>query len=305
MSEPHAFPHFLIIGAEKAGTTSLYTYLNLHPQITMCRRREPAFFCKPEIYARGWDWYVDQFGTVAEGQVVGEASPQYSIDCDFPGTAERIFHDLPDVKLLYIVRHPVRRLESAWMHYRCHGRRRLGQTVFPILHKAVHAVQGLIDASSYWRQLSLYRECFPDEQILLLFLEDLSTDSQTTMKRIFEFLDVAPSVSLDASALTPQNVTLGRRVDRDWVNWLRRVPGINVLDRLGRKTPLRSLGNRILRRQIIGRPIWNPKVLAWVEDQLRDDARSLLEYAGKPMDFWDLAVSDSLLPRLVEAGRGP
>lgn len=284
-------PDFLVIGAEKAGTTTLHELLDKHPDISMSDPKEPSFFCQEAIYDRGWDWYR-QFFSTATGRVLGEASPAYTIDVDFPGTADRIARDLPEAKLLYIVRDPIARIESAWMWYRAHGRHKLGQRVFPPLERAVHEVAGLVEGSRYWHQLSLYRDHFPDDQIHVLFLEDLRRDPEGTLQAGFEFVGVDPAVAIEDPAHVA-NESAGQRMDTDFVTRLRTIP---ALEALRHRSPavLRRTAARMLKQKITGRPTWEPGTLARVETELRADAAALLDYAGKPADFWSLGARASV-----------
>ncbi|MEZ5721509.1 MAG: sulfotransferase [Paracoccaceae bacterium] len=85
---PRLLPQFIIIGAMKSGTTTLYRYLDLHPAVEMSRDKETDFFLTEKNRARGLDWYAAQF--TSEARVRGEASPNYTKRRDFPGVPERL-----------------------------------------------------------------------------------------------------------------------------------------------------------------------------------------------------------------------
>ena len=89
-------PDFIIIGAAKAGTTSLYAMLDRHPDIFMPRQKEPEFFARDDLYAQGLDSYAENFAGAKPGQVVGEASTLYSLSPLFGQTAARIKEHLPE-----------------------------------------------------------------------------------------------------------------------------------------------------------------------------------------------------------------
>ena len=109
-------PDFIIIGAAKSGTTSLYKYLCRHPQIFMCTPKEPDFFSIDANYFKGIDWYYSLFNEASPTQVCGEASTTYSRWHQHPKAAERIYQSLGQVKLIYIMRHPVDRAYSFYVH---------------------------------------------------------------------------------------------------------------------------------------------------------------------------------------------
>ena len=104
---------FIIIGAQKAGTTSLFRYLNEHPNIYMPPGKENPFFSDNETFARGWAWYINEYYNEAPAERVwGKATPPYMT---YPGVPGRIRRILPDVKLIALLRNP---LERAYSHYR-------------------------------------------------------------------------------------------------------------------------------------------------------------------------------------------
>ena len=78
-------PNFLVIGAAKAGTTSLYHYLRAHPQIYMSERKELNFFIEKDGWEKGQEWYEKQFERAGDAVAIGEASPNHSKYPLFPG----------------------------------------------------------------------------------------------------------------------------------------------------------------------------------------------------------------------------
>lgn len=103
-------PNVLVIGAMKAGTTSLHRHLDLHPEIGMSERKELHLFTRPD-WRQHLDWYTGHFSSAAPVQ--GESSPNYTKRRLFPGVPARIAAALPEVRLIYILRDPVERMRSA------------------------------------------------------------------------------------------------------------------------------------------------------------------------------------------------
>lgn len=176
-------PRLLLIGAQKAGTTSLAAILERHPHIALGRSKEPDFYAR--FWERGFDWYRGNYPTGAPWLV--DASPSYS--AGFPGAdgkelpvAERIAAHVRDPRFLYLVRDPVRR---AWSSY-WHAVRFEGETQPP--------EDALTPASSYLRQgcyadrLVPFLARFPREHLLVLEFESFVRDQQATIDTITDFL---------------------------------------------------------------------------------------------------------------------
>ena len=107
-------PNFLVIGAQKSATTTLCDLFSQHPDVYISNPKEPHFFAKNEVYAKGWDWYKKLFSNAGKAKAIGEGSTGYTMHVVFPNAPSRISRDLPNAKLIYIVRHPIRRIESDW-----------------------------------------------------------------------------------------------------------------------------------------------------------------------------------------------
>jgi hypothetical protein len=190
------WPNALIIGAHKAGTTSLHNYLAAHPEVQMSEHKELSYFVGPtedprlvSRWNRGPEWYRAQFA--GPEPVHGESSTTYANLPQMPGVARRIRETIPEAKLIYAVRDPRRRLVSHYLHMRGLGRER--RTLAEILTATDLCDSAYLARSRYWYQLSDYLGYFAPSQILVVSLEDMGADRTGTMRRVFEFLDVDPS----------------------------------------------------------------------------------------------------------------
>src|SRR6266568_8270036 len=114
-------PNFLIVGAMKSGTSSLWSYLRSHPQVFMPDMKEPMFFVEKKNWSKGLDWYRGLFDDAGEAVAIGEASQPYTMAHSFPGVPGRIVSLIPDVKIIYVLRHPVERMRSHYLHDRVIG----------------------------------------------------------------------------------------------------------------------------------------------------------------------------------------
>lgn len=188
-------PNFIVVGATKAGTTSLDFYLSLHPEIHMARPKEPRFFidaAEPRgRWTKGVGWYRDLFRTGK--RICGEASPAYTLAPALPGVPERMARLIPNAKLIYLVREPVERMKSHFL-MQCRQTGSYGSLADFLTD---NPESRCLLASCYGSQLEKYLEFFPLEQILVVESEDLARRRSQVLRRIFDFLGV------DADFSTP------------------------------------------------------------------------------------------------------
>lgn len=188
-------PDFLVIGAQKAGTTTLFALLRKHPHIYLPPQKEVQFFSNDELFARGVDWYAEENFRIGDSVgVAGEISPQYMFRDLVP---ERIKTVLPDVKLIAILRHPLKR---AFSHYQMSVRRGLESRDFRSAFEAsveaklndlcLDETSNYYQFSAYGDILTKYLQQFPKEKLLILFQENLDSAPATVLNQIHEFLGV-------------------------------------------------------------------------------------------------------------------
>lgn len=275
-------PNFFVIGAEKAGTTSLCELLSQHPDVFFSQPKEPSFFMCPCGEWQSLQWYESLFASAGGCTAVGEGSTTYSKCQTHPGTARRIAEYAPDARIIYIVRHPLRRLESQWIQ-----RRSMSLPTHRSFAAAVQKDRVLLDASLYWRNLSVYRDHFDDSRILVLFLEDMKANPSATLQSCFEFLQVDPDIALvDLNRV--RNSRDEKREERGVLRMARRLPLFSKLrDRLLSQTA-REIFRTLLTRPIGQRPEWEDDARAWFLKEIAADNARLLKFAGKPTDYWQL-----------------
>src|ERR1700734_4057888 len=144
-------PTFLVVGAQKSGTSSLWQYLRCHPQVFMTFRAEPAYFSGHNLW-RGLDWYEDQFRGSEGYPPRGESTPAYTMYPTFTDVPQRVAALVPDVKLIYLVRHPVKRMHSHYRHRYASGIERA-----PI-DRALREEPHYLNTSRYAFQIEQYME---------------------------------------------------------------------------------------------------------------------------------------------------
>jgi hypothetical protein len=233
-----ALPNFLVIGAQKAGTTALYHYLNQHPQVYMCPVKEPHFFTyeggdlKFSGEGRGYaapvtriEDYSELFRGAAGETAVGEASTSYIY---FERAIERIRRYVPDAKLIAVLRDPAERAYSNYLHCVRGGREPLES-----FEQALQAEETRIrdnwgpiwhyrQKGFYYGQLKRYFEAFGRDQVkVYLYEEDLKGDPLGMLQDIFRYLGVDDAFVPDVSGKhnvsgVPKNkalLTLSRRLN--------------------------------------------------------------------------------------------
>ena len=189
-------PKVFLIGAQKAGTTSLAHFLDLHPDICVAQPKEPHFFTR--YWDRGLDWYATCFPDRESRHVLVDASTSYTmapLETSPPppsgvqplaGVPERIHSVSPDAKFIYLLRDPVERTRSAYWH-----RVRTGDEKRPF-REAIAQNDLYFRTSNYASQIAVYLECFSKDRFLFLLSESLSRDPAATLETCFRFIGVAP-----------------------------------------------------------------------------------------------------------------
>ena len=200
-------PDFLIIGAQKAGTTALYAYLRRHPAITGPSWKEVSYFDRH--YGRGEAWYRGNFPNRvrARGKLVGEASPSYIFH---PLGPERVKALVPEARLVALIRNPVDRALSHYHHEVALGREPLrfedaldaeedrlrgeGERLAadPSYFSRAWWSHAYKSRGRYAEQLERWLAVFPREQLLILPSEDLGGEPERTHARVLDFLGAAP-----------------------------------------------------------------------------------------------------------------
>ena len=275
-------PDYIIIGAMKCGSSTLCAYLEDHPGTFMVKG-EPRFFSHDEHYAKGPEWYEDQFAGAAPDQPKGEGSNAYTHAAWFPEAPARMAAYNPALKLIYITRHPVERMTSAWVQRRVD----MGDRISASIDEALRNERDLfLDQSLYWKNLQAYRAHFPDSQIHLAFMEDLKRDPRAVLRGLCAFLGIDP----DVEARRPhQNKSADKHVPTSSWSRLKRLPGLTAVAKafLSAETRM-ALRTRFFSRSAKEAATLLPGTRAWLADQLRDDSAAFLAHAGKPADFWSL-----------------
>ncbi len=175
-------PDFIIIGAMKCATSTLHDQLAIQPGILMSDPKEPNFFSNDEIYAQGLDWYGSLFKGADENTLCGESSTHYTKLPTYPDTLSRMQAAAPALKLIYVMRHPMDRLISQYIHHWTE------KEVSVDINRAILTHSILTEYSLYARQLTPFIKAYGQENILPVFFDSLVSRPQHELDRVCQFI---------------------------------------------------------------------------------------------------------------------
>jgi hypothetical protein len=286
---------FIIIGAQKAGTTSLFEYLRQHPELSLPFGKEAPFFSHEAEYTRGWVDYLSKAFAAADPTTKwGTATPQYMVgglweqpnssladeSYDEHTVPLRIRERAPDVRLIAILRDPVDRARS---HHRMAvmneiEKRPFEQAIDDLLQpeslagarREPRELTGYVTWGEYGRILAAYYDVFSDEQILVLFTEELERDPKRLLQRIYDFVGVGDD-------FIPDNLGTRYRVGGSEL----RVPSLGTYSRLSPWAIQRILtGNSVVRR------LWHA-----LPEHRRRQIDRVYGRVGYKIDLWNRQVN--------------
>ncbi len=267
-------PDFVIIGAMKCGTSTLHAQLAAQPQFFMSAPKEPNFFSNDDIYARGEHWYRGLFKDAPAEAIKGESSTHYTKLPTYPKTIDRLAALIPDAKFIYVMRDPIDRLVSHYIHEWTQG------AIDCPIDEAIETRRELIDYSRYAFQLKPWIDRFGRERILPVVFERMTASPDSELKRIASFLRVEGAVSWRAD-LEAQNASAER---------IRKFPGYSL---------------------IVGNPVAQALRRVFVPQSLRDRVKAKLQMQERPslsaqrqaslIQLFDRDLE--LLNRLIDAPR--
>lgn len=180
-------PDFIGLGAQKAGTSWIYSCLYEHPELCL-PLKEIHFFSRERNWSKGYDWYEAIFAQCPPEAQTGEFSNSYLTD---PAVPERIYQRYPESKLIASLRNPVDRAYSNYVHQIKKGEIPRDQS----FEEALQHHPEYIEQGRYAAQLTRYRRFFPHGRILPLVYEDCLQQPLAFIQRIYRFLGVNPDFS--------------------------------------------------------------------------------------------------------------
>lgn len=289
-------PTFVIGGARKAGTTTLWRMLRTHPDIAMADLKEPQFFSRQPgrvdsgddfgpprggTFDRGWEWYLRHFEGTEDRPVRGEASTMY---LDAPDSPSLLGSLLPDIKVIFCLRHPVDRVYS---HY-WYERRSEHLPEFSSMVESRHRrYEWYEDQSRYAHHLRRWFDQFPRSQVHLVLTEDLRSSFQDALAGTCEFLGVEPGLLPERPtaqhnvAARSRSVPLDRLLTKhrgEWSRWLPR-----RLRPAAHRAKRRVLS---LNRSTLDYPAMSAATRSELVARFGSDVDALEEMTGRDLSSW-------------------
>ncbi len=292
-------PEFLIIGASKSGTTTLYDYLCKHPEIYMTTPKSLAFFSRDDNYVKGIEWYASHFEQATLQQICGEASPCQTHWPQYPQSSERIAKHLPNIKLLYIMRNPVDRAYSQYVqNIKSDQRNKRCLKIEETFEESVKYNKYIIETGNYLKQIELYLRFFPEESFLFLLMEDLIKDPKTTLDKIYEFIGVDRSVNVVEDEIIASNQA---KTHAEWflrsrmTQPIKKIPGMKTFadlfpqelrdlayDKLISNLPYRKqMEKEYLPQKML------PETRAKLVEYFQEPNQKLGEFLGRDLSHWN------------------
>lgn len=285
-------PNFMIVGAPKAGTTSLCHYLSEHPQVFMSDPKEVNFFSKEEIegqdlyykafHARNLAEYEDVFAGVTDEKAIGEGSVSYLF---YPKTSQKIKDVLPNVKIIILLREPVSR---GFSHYLMDYR--LGFVKLPfdeiVYQKSNHKNNALyfqqyVELGLYYKQVKRYLDCFDRKQVKIYLQEDLRQDIRGVIGDLYDFLELDGSFIPDIDKQhNVFSMPRGRLIHRLYASPLVR----STVSKIFSDTTKEIIRNAFFER--CKKPTLEEKVKNHLVDFYKNDIEQLECLIGRDLRYW-------------------
>ncbi len=267
---------FIVLGAMKSGTTTLFQILNRHSQVAFCTRKECDFFSKEDNWSDNLDKYRQYFPGEIEGKMVGEASTSYTA---YPHYNKRIWSDLkefnPDLRLIYIMRDPIDRCISHYMHFFTRRYTKLPPD------QAIFEIPEIIGRSKYFMQIDPYLQYFGEERVKLLLLEEFKRDPKAGARDIFNFLGLAQEDTVVEGSRSNPGIDNGRvhhKTDKLFKFLYENRLGKSV----HRIVPsrIRKMGASLVTHSLSSRPVLGDDTLEYIVRSTISDVRQIESLLG-------------------------
>ena len=283
----------MVIGAMKSGTTSLFWALKGHPQLAIAPTKEVNFFACPERWGRGPDWYDSQFSfdpSVHRWALDGSTDQTKFPYTDYALDRMQRFDDVR-WKFLYLIRHPLRRIESHHRHAHQTGAELLRFQALDQDFSFDHRISPVaIDVSRYAFQLDHYAERWGKDSVKIVVFEELIKDWENQVRSIRQFLEIDDSLPIPEKE--HQNNRSQRTVPSESYKALRSIAPLRALGSMVPKTAKHALRDRMINPDELPRFKLNAAEEVELLDKLRGDLRRLHDVYGVDVEGnWGISLS--------------
>lgn len=271
----------IILGAMKAGTTSLFHYLSQHPEIAPCQEKEPSFFS--HHYEKGIEYYLGLWEKQdLETKILLESSTNYTKHPSFACSSRNILefaqkYDV-NIKFVYIMRNPLKRLVSQYTYSYARW------TTESLEERIQHG--HIINVSRYAHQLDQYYEKFDPENFLLLNFDDLKRSPETVLKEICEFLHIHPNFPFSGLAKI-HNKSEGRAITRPVDRIYLKYPAVRSFSNLFPKGFRTTLSKLLFRKKITQSFKLSAAQRKFIHMALKKDMARLQDKYGVDVSKWE------------------
>ncbi|MEL6475110.1 MAG: sulfotransferase [Pseudomonadota bacterium] len=283
-SAPNGFqavPNFIVIGAMRAGTTTLYELLRAGGTVGVPRMKETDFFKDDVRFCKGEAWLRKQFSGFDKPTV--DISPNYTKRDTFPGVAERIRAFQPAARFVYIVRDPVTRAVSQYKHMSA-----MGRTV-PAPEDMLSDPHGqhILNTSRYAYQLAPFLEYWPIDDILVLDFDHLVNDPAAALRTVYDFfqIEAAENDPVSLQANTSEDL---QKLPSWWGAFRRSSLGEFIRARAPRTAVARAKSMVSTSVPKTTEPAFADETLADIASALRADADSFRQLTGQSFPLWSV-----------------
>jgi hypothetical protein len=277
-------PNLFIIGAMKAGTTSLHQYLARHSDAFMCEPKEPGFFVEELTWTNGLDWYLDLFRNAGTARIVGESSTHYTKLPTYRGVPERIHRFNAGARLVYVMRDPLARMVSHYWHNVRSLHLEAERRPFA---QAVREDPAYLAYSDYAMQLEPYLALFGRENLLAVPFEALAADPPQVVAGLCRWLGLENGVPQEAFG-ERWNVRPEVLVKARGQGLLNRLRFTSWWDRVARivPKPLRRLGTRLAEEAVTPDAAEIEHTLDRLRPAMLERTQALAELLGRTFPEW-------------------
>ncbi len=282
MSDSLRLPSFIILGAQKAGTTSLHYALDNHKEIFMSEPKELSFFNIDANFERGVKWYASFFKHWANEKMAGESTPSYLWDERVPARMAKI---LPDNRFIIMLRNPVDRAYSAYWYAFSNGDETLpfaeaieAEPLRATQSPAIRGYSSYIDRGLYCHQIKRFLKYYDQSQLLILITEEYKNDPVSLLSQVTRFLNVSCDREFIAKA---------KRITRN----VARIPRLNKVHRYIPSLMERSsFAARVIRRLNLRKAKYPPMpadIRLMLLERFRDSNEELEDLLGRKLYIWN------------------